>query len=87
VSVQIEFKYTMYQTARGARPDAEVNGKLYLIKNVSEMRLTYQIKILAYFAELRGKKLIVQLPFKAKVHSSLRRFVRSHAELVKIERV
>jgi hypothetical protein len=85
--MQIEFMYTRYQTARGARPDAEVNGKFYLIKNVSEMRLTDQIKILAYFAQLRAKRLIVQLPSQATVHSSLRDFVHSHPELVKIERV
>lgn len=84
--MEIEFKYTSHQVARGARPDAEVNGKLYLIKNVSLMRLTYQIKLLTYLAQLRGKKLRVQLPAKTKVHPSLRDFVRSHAEIVKIER-
>jgi hypothetical protein len=84
--MQIEFIYTRHQTARGARPDAEVNNKLYLIKNVSEMRLTYQIKLLTYLAQLRAKKLIVQLPSQANVHASLRDFVRSHGGIVEIER-
>jgi len=84
--MEIELKQTSHQVARGTRPDAEVNGKLYLIKNVSEMRLTYQIELLTYLAQLRGKELRVQLPSKTKVHPSLRDFVRSHPKLVKIER-
>lgn len=67
-------------------PDAEVGNKLYLLKNVSSLRLTYQIKLLAFTAQSRGKKLIVQLPKEAKVHESLRSFVRESSGLVKIER-
>jgi hypothetical protein len=81
-----EFAYTRHQTLRGAKPDADVGGKLYLIKNVSEMRLTYQIRVLAYLAHAQSKKLIVQLPKQATVHASLRDFVRSANGLVKIER-
>ena len=82
----MDFVYTKHQTPRGARPDADVSGKLYLIKNVSELRLTYQIKLLAFMAKTKGKKLIVQLPKGAKVHESLRDFVREMSGLVKIER-
>ena len=85
--MQIEFKYTKHQTARGARPDADINDRLYLIKNVIELRLTYQIKLLTYQAQLRRKKLVVQLPKHSRVHSTLREFVRSHNKIVQIERV
>jgi hypothetical protein len=78
--------YTKHQTARGARPDADLDGKFYLIKKVSEMRLTYQIRLVTYMAKTRGKKLIIQLPTRAKVHPSLRDYVRDNAGLVKIER-
>ena len=78
--------YTRHQTARGARPDADVNGKFYLIKKVSEMRLTYQIRVLTYAAKTTGRKLVIQLPPEAKVHTTLRDFVREHADIVKIER-
>lgn len=81
-----EFTYTKHQTPRGARPDADVGNKLYLIKHVSEMRLTYQIRVLAYVAHSQSKKLIVQLPKQAAVHASLGDFVRSSNGLVKIER-
>lgn len=84
--MQADFIYTKHQTPRGARPDATVGNKLYLIKNVSEMRLTYQIRVLAYVASDQGRKLIVQLPKGAVVHPALRDFVRDSNGLVKIER-
>src|SRR5689334_23538284 len=71
----IRFSYTRHQTARGARPDAARDDKLYLFKKVSEMRLTYQIRFLAYAAHSRGKTLIVRVPKKANVHPSLRDFL------------
>lgn len=82
----MEFSYTKHQTPRGSKPDAEVGEKLYLIKSVSGLRLTYQIKVLAFMAHGRGKKLIIQLPKGAKVHESLRAFVRDSEGLVRIER-
>jgi hypothetical protein len=81
-----DFAYTKHQTLRGSMPDADVGGILYLIKNVSEMRLTYQIKLLAYMAKSKNKKLSVRLLKATKVHSSLRDFVRASDGLVKIER-
>jgi hypothetical protein len=71
---------------RGTRPDAAVGNKLYLIKSVSEMRLTYQIRVLAYLANSQSNKLIIQLPKHAKAHASLHDFARSSNGLVKIER-
>lgn len=82
----MDFAYTRHQTPRGSMPDAEVGNKLYLIKNVSEMRLTYQIKMLVYVAHSQGKKVIVQLPKHASIHASLREFVRNSNGVVKIER-
>lgn len=82
----MEFTYTRHQTPRGALPDAEVGDKLYIIKNVSHLRLTYQIRVLTYMAQSRGKKFIVRLPKDAKLHSSLREFVKNFSAVIKIER-
>jgi hypothetical protein len=82
----MKFEYTRHQTPRSARPDAEVAEKMYLIKNVSELRLTYQIRMLAYIAETRGKTLIIDLPKGAKVHESLRDFVAETGRRVKSKR-
>ena len=83
----MDFFYTGNQTPRGAKADAEVGDKVYLIKNALQLRLTYQIRMLAYMAQTRKKKLIVQLPREAKVHESLKEFVRDMAGLIKIERI
>lgn len=82
----IAFRYTKHQVARGSRPDAVVNGKMYLIKNVSEMRLTYQIRLLTYRAYRQQGKLILRLPQQAQVAESLKRFVSSNKKLISIER-
>lgn len=81
-----DFAYTKHQTLRGSMPDADAANILYLIKNVSEMRLTYQVRLLAYMASTKGKKLNIRLPKSAKVNSGLRDFVRDSGGLVKIER-
>lgn len=81
----MEFSYTKHQMPRGARADAEVGDKVYLIKNVSQLRLTYQIKMLTYMAQTRNKMLIIRLAKSAKIHESLRDFVRNVNGLIKIE--
>ncbi|HEX7888957.1 MAG TPA: hypothetical protein VF522_06305 [Ramlibacter sp.] len=78
--------YTKHQTPRGAKADAETADKVYLIKKVSELRLTYQIRMLAYMAQSRGKKLVIELPKEARVHDSLRDYVRDTGQVVEIER-
>lgn len=82
----MDYLYTRHQTPRGSKADAEVGDKVYLIKSASQLRLTYQIRMLAYMAQARGKKLIIQLPKDAKIHESLRDFVRDLVGLVKVER-
>lgn len=47
---------------RGALPDAETADAVYLIKNVSVLRATYQIRLLAYLAAGRGKRLVLKVP-------------------------
>jgi len=83
----MEYRYTKHQVARGARADAERQGALYLLKNVSELRLTYQIRLLTYRASEIRKKLVVRLPKHSTVHYSLRDFCSEHRKTVRIERV
>jgi len=53
----MEYRYTKHQVARGTRPDADHNNRMLLIKACSELRLTYQIRLLTFQAESRGIKL------------------------------
>lgn len=82
----MELAYTKHQTFRGAKADAEVGNKMYIIKSTSDLRLTYQIKMLSYMAQTQGKMLIIRLPKEANVHNSLKEFVRSMNGLIKLER-
>jgi hypothetical protein len=84
--VQPQFAYTRHQARRGARADATSGDKLLLLKKVSELRLTYQIRMLAYAAYSGKKKLVIRVPKEAKIHRTLREFVREFEKLVAIER-
>lgn len=62
---------TRHQTPRGTRADAEKFNRLYLVKNVSSLRATYQIRLLAFRAVSEGLKLVLKVPKVCKYHSSL----------------
>ena len=81
----VEVRYTRHQVARGSRPDAITGDKCYLIKNVPQMRLTYQILLLADMVEHRGMTLIIRLPARASVSADMQAFVHSHRH-VRVER-
>lgn len=57
-----KFFYTSHQVARGARPDAHALNTMYLIKSVTRLRATYQIRLLAFRAVERGEKLVLRVP-------------------------
>jgi hypothetical protein len=72
----MDFKYTKHQVARGSRADAETFNKVYLIKMVSMLRATYQIKLLAFKAVEAKKKLVLRVPEACRFHSSLEDFIK-----------
>jgi len=73
----VEFRYTQHQVARSAMPDAVIFNKMYLIKNVSNLRATYQIRLLAFRAVNEGTHLVIRVPIACK-------FDRSLTELMKL---
>lgn len=81
-----DLRYTRHQVPRGTRADAERHNALYLFKNVSALRLTYQIRLLTFRAADIGCKLIIRVPAHCKLHPSLRDFQREHSDVVKIEK-
>jgi len=82
----MEFKYTKHQVPRGTRPDDEIHDKVILIKSATELRATYQVRMLAYMASTRNKKLVIKLPKGAKLHGSLKLLRKNTEGLIKIER-
>jgi len=51
--------------------DAEKFNTLYLVKNVTSLRATYQIRLLAYRADTEGLKLIIKVPSSCEFQRSL----------------
>ena len=85
--MKVDYRYTKHQVARGARADAERSDSLFLLKNVSMLRLTYQIRLLAFRAQDTGRKLVIRVPSKCKIHPSLRDFQKEFPKIVRIEKV
>ncbi len=85
--MDVEYRYTRHQVARGARADAESGNIYYLFKNVSSLRLTYQIRLLVFFAQDHGRRLVIRVPSYCKPHPSLRAFQKEHSKTLQIERI
>lgn len=82
----IDYRYTRHQVARGARPDAVSGAKWYLFKNVSQLRLTYQIRLLTFMAAERAVRLVIRVPRSCQLSRDLRTFQKEHAAALRVER-
>jgi hypothetical protein len=71
--------------ARGTRPDAETADAIVLIKNVSALRATYQIRLLAYKAGQTGKKLILLVPASCRFDPGLQTLIDSMPQSIRRE--
>ena len=87
ISMNLDYRYTKHQVTRATKADAERNDAYFLIKNVSSLRLTYQIRLLTYRAFETKRKLVIRVPTNCNIHSTLHDFHREHSKLVLIERV
>jgi len=82
----MNYRQTKHQVARGAFPDAQNQDKIYLFKNVSTLRATYQVRLLTYLAAETGKKLIIDVPPHFKPHPSLSQLTREFPKAIIIEK-
>jgi hypothetical protein len=71
---------------RGTRADAEVGDKLYLLKNVSVLYATYQVRLLAFRAQKEGKRLIIRMPPASRLGRSLERLLSQMKGTVVVEK-
>ena len=70
---------------RGSRADAETSEGIYLIKNVSRLHATYQVKLLAFAARERGKRLVLVVPPSCHLEADLRQLMESRPGLIQRE--
>lgn len=72
----MKIKTTRHQVARGAMADAEAFNRMYLIKNVTKLRPTYQIRLLAFRAVDKGMQLVLRVPASCAFDPSLDELMR-----------
>jgi hypothetical protein len=84
--MDMTFRYTRHQVARGSRPDADSHEALHLFKNVSYLRLTYQIRRLTYRALTERRRLVIRVPRSCSLDQALRAFQKEHSAALRIER-
>lgn len=82
----MNYRQTKHQVARGAFPDAQTHDKIYLFKNVSTLRATYQVRLLTYLASEAGRKLVINVPAHFKAHPSLSRLAQEFSKTIRIEK-
>jgi hypothetical protein len=80
----MDFELTKRHVARGSKPDAEQNGRMYLFKKVSELRAAYQIRLLVYRAGRDRLKLIIDVPKTCRIHPSLKGLIADNRKLVEL---
>ena len=83
----MDFRYTQHQVARGSRPDLERNDAMFLLKNVTHLRLTYQIRLLTFRAMDFKKKLVIRVPKGCLISQELKSFQSEHSKHLRIEKV
>jgi hypothetical protein len=83
----MRYRHTRHQVPRGALPDAETHNRVFLIKNVSLLHATYQVRLLAFNAGEMGKKLVLRVPEACKLGPSLAALRREQPNLILVERV
>jgi hypothetical protein len=81
----MQLKYTRHQVPRGTRPDAETLDKIYVIKNVTMLRATYQIRLLTFKAAETRKKLMLKVPKSCQFHASLKELINVTGKTIKRE--
>jgi hypothetical protein len=70
---------------RGSRPDAESAGKIYLIKHVSILRATYQVRLLSFIASRQGKKLVLRVPAGCRFDAVLQDLLLARPDILERE--
>ena len=81
----MEPKYTRHQVPRGTRPDAETIDKIYLIKNVSTLRATYQVRLLTFKAVQTSRKIMLKVPRTCQFHTSLKDLIKLTGKTIERE--
>jgi len=75
------------QVPRGTLADAESQDAMYLFKKTSTLRLTYQIRLLTYFAVKSQRTLVINVPRCCIIHESLQTLAEQFPQSLRIDKV
>lgn len=82
----VKLRHTRRQLPRGTRPDAEIGGDLYLLKKVSLLHATYQVRLLGFRAQREKKHLVIRVPVAFNPGPSLRDLMTELRGTIRIEK-
>ena len=71
---------------RGTLPDIVTDTQIHLLKNVSILHATYQVRLLAFLAQKREKQLVIHLPSTSTIGATLQALMTKFPGLIAIER-
>ena len=80
--MDINYKYTNHQVARGTMPDAIEQDKIILIKSPDILKLTYQIKLCTYMASQSNRKLVIHVANHTQKSKKLRKFIKDNKQVI-----
>jgi hypothetical protein len=77
---------TKQRVLRGTRSDAEDEEGFVLLKRVSELRATYQIRLQIYRAVKENRRLAIHVPERCRIHDDLKAVADAYPRNVAIVR-
>lgn len=83
----MQLRFTSNQVPRRARADAETTGKIVLIKMVSLLRATYQIRLLAFRAYQEHLQFELYIPKRCRFDVTLNELMRKLPNVIQIKRI
>ena len=83
----MRYKYTKHQVARGALPDAQDARRICIVKNVSVLRATYELRLLTFLASEAGKKLVIVVPKSSIPDKGLSRLITEFSKTIMLEQM
>jgi hypothetical protein len=82
----VEYAHTRHQVPRGARPDVVDGRDWILVKSVTHLRLTYQIRLLTFGAQQSGARLVIHVRVGCRLSRPLREFLSRFKGLVLVKK-
>jgi len=82
----MDYRYTKDQVARGVLPDAQDSRRVCLVKKVTTLRPTYEVRLLTFLASEAGRKLVILVPRQFNPHPAFSRLAADFPKVIQVEK-